>query len=102
MISVHMEFESERELLFVEQAQAMFREMSAAARQAPRGKVLNTIETLAVSEGRELMRKGLESVAQSEIEALEKKGRPAEAASAADRSIIAAQRRAVSSRRPAR
>lgn len=75
MLSRQMEFESEREMLFVEQAQAMFCEMSAAARRAPFGKVLNTIETMAVAEGRELMRKGLESVAQNEIGVLEKKGR---------------------------
>jgi hypothetical protein len=102
MISRQMEFESEREMLFVEQAQAMFREMRAAARRAPHGKVLNAIETMAVVEGRELMRHGLESVAQDEIQVLEKKGRRSGPAVAADRGTIAARHCGKSSRRPVR
>jgi hypothetical protein len=102
MLSRQMEFADEQELLFVEQAQAMFRELSARAREAPDGQVLATAETLAVARGRELTRKALERVVQTEITAGEKKGRRPEPVPAAAGGITAARAVAKSSRRPAR
>jgi hypothetical protein len=72
-----MQFEDEAERLFVEQAQAMYREMREHARQAPDGEVLDRTEQLAIVRGRELTRKALESVTQTEIADLEKKLRQA-------------------------
>lgn len=67
--------ESPQEALIVEQALAMYREMRTAAREAPDGEVLDRAETLALSRGRELTRKSLETVLNEEAREVEKKGR---------------------------
>lgn len=71
-----MEFGDEAERLFVEQAQAMYRELRERVRQAPDGQVLSVAERVAVMRGRELTRRAVEDVAQTEIAELEKKVRP--------------------------
>ena len=73
------------EALLVEQALAMAREMNDAASAAADGRVLQEIEQLAITRGRELMRKGVEAVANDQAEAVEKKGRRAGPVRAADR-----------------
>lgn len=75
MSSRKVELQDEREALFVEQALAMFREMRDVATEAPDGEVMNQAELFATSRGRELIRKGLESVLQDQAGEVEKKGR---------------------------
>lgn len=89
MISRQMQFASEEEMLFVEQAQGMFREMNARAEAAADGTVLSVIESVAMQRGRELTRRAIESTAQQDIERVEKKGRRRGRARAADHGTIA-------------
>lgn len=70
VISVETPFEN----LVVEQALAFAREMEATANSAPDGKVLDQIELLTLSKGRELLRTILTGAAQQQAEAVEKKG----------------------------
>jgi hypothetical protein len=69
--------ETSYESLVVEQALAFAREMEDTANRAPDGKVLEQIELLALSKGRELLRAILTGAAQQQADALEKKGAPA-------------------------
>lgn len=94
--------ENPQEALIVEQALAMYREMRHAAAEAGDGDVLSVAEGLAVTRGRELMRKSLESVLQEEAQASEKKGPRPEDVFAAEFASIAAGKSVRSSRRPAR
>jgi hypothetical protein len=77
--------ESPSEALFAEQALAMYREMKCAAEAAPDGKVLAQAEQVAVVQGRELLRKGLEAVLNEQAQGAEKRGRRAEPVPAAAR-----------------
>ena len=90
------------EALIVEQALAMYREMEHTANAAPDGQVLAQVEQLAVIRGREFTRKSLEAVLNQQTEEVEKKGRAAGPANAADRDTIAGDKNARSSQRPAR
>ncbi len=76
--------------------------MRQAASAAPDGEVLSMAEGLAVTRGRELMRKSLQSVLQEEAQASEKKGPRPEDVFAAEFASIAADKNGRSSRRPAR
>jgi hypothetical protein len=76
------------EVLVVEQALAMVREMNDTANAAADGRVLQEVEQLAITRGRELMRKSLEAVVNDQAEAVEKKGRRAGRVPAADREPI--------------
>ncbi len=71
------------EALLVEQALAMVREMQGTANAAADGRVLGEVEQLAITRGREFMRKSLEAVVSDQAEAVEKKGRRAEGVPAA-------------------
>jgi hypothetical protein len=82
------------EALVVEQALAMYREMQRTANAAPDGQVLAQVEQLAVIRGREFTRKSLEAVLNEQAEEVEKKGRAAGPARAADRDITADDRNA--------
>jgi hypothetical protein len=73
------------ERLFVEQAIAMYREMERTCREAPHGHVLARAEQVAVTRGRELTRRGLETVLNAEANTVEKKGRRRGAAPSADK-----------------
>ena len=88
------------EALIVEQALAIYREMDCTAKAAPDGRVLAEVEQLAITRGREFMRKSLEAVLNAQAEEVEKKGRAAGPATAADRDTTAAGKNARSSRRP--
>jgi hypothetical protein len=91
-----------QEALIVEQALAMYREMRCTAKAAPDGQVLSQVEQLAVVRGREFTRKSLEAILNEEAQEVEKKGRVAGPAAAADRGITADGKSDRSSRRPAR
>ena len=94
--------ESPQEALIVEQALAMYRELREAAAHAPDGAVLSMAESLAVTRGRDLTRKSLETVLQEEVKLAEKKGRPPEPVLAEEAASTAASKRGQSSRRQAR
>lgn len=90
------------EAMIVEQALAMYREMKRAADAAPDGQVLAQAETLAVARGRDFTRNSLEAVLNEQAEEVEKKGRRADAASAAARGTTEVPASDKSSRRRAR
>jgi hypothetical protein len=62
-----------QELLIVEQALAMYRDLKQVADHAPDGEVLNCVERVALRQGRELTRQSLETVLNAQAEDLEKK-----------------------------
>jgi len=72
------------ERLIAEQAVLNLRELNKACDEAPDGKVLGIAELLAVDQGRELIRRTLETSLRQQAEATEKKGRRAGVAAAAD------------------
>lgn len=74
---VHRTFEAQSaaEALFLEQAQAYYREMTAAAENAPYGTIVHHAENFALLQGRELVRKSLENVLQEQVERAEKKAK---------------------------
>ncbi len=76
------------EALLVEQALAMVREMDGTANAAADGRVLREVEKLAITRGREFMRKSLEAVVNDQAEGVEKKARRAGHAPAAVREPI--------------
>jgi hypothetical protein len=90
------------EALVVEQALAMVRELKQTADAAPDGQVLARVETLAVTRGRELIKRSVQAVLQQQAEEVEKRGPRAGAAPAAARGITAAPARARWSRRRGR
>ena len=94
--------ESPEEALVVEQALAMYREVRKAAADAPDGQVLSIAERLAVTRGRELTRRSLESVLQEEAREGEKKGARCGPVRAAAPANIVERKSDRSSRRPAR
>ena len=65
--------ENPQEALIVEQALAMYRKLRQAAAAAPDGQVVDVAEQLAVARGRELTRRTLEIVLQTEAHDSEKK-----------------------------
>lgn len=73
---------SPEERLLAEQAVLEFRALRKACTEAPDGRVLAVAERLAVSQGREAMRRTLETALQLEAAEAEKKGVSAEAARA--------------------
>ncbi len=76
------------EALLVEQALAMTREMNDTANAAADGKVLQEVEQLAITRGREFMQKSLEAVVNDQAQAVEKKARRDGRVPAADREPI--------------
>ena len=73
MIPRKMRAEKTGKELFLEQAAAYYDEMKAAAENATDGQMFNQAEAFAVSQGRELVRKSLETIMQEQIDDLEKK-----------------------------
>lgn len=69
--------------LIVERALALAKELEATAGSAPRGRIIDRCEALLLGHGREFLRRALEDTLQAQIDALEKKGRPAGPASVA-------------------
>lgn len=73
MRSYEIQVNDPQELLIVEQALAMYRDLKQVADDAPDGEVLHRAEQAAVRQGRELTRKSLETVLNAQAEDLEKK-----------------------------
>jgi hypothetical protein len=71
---------SPEERLLAEQAVLGFRALRKACVEAPHGRVLAVAERMAVSQGREAMRRTMETALQLEAAEAEKKGVSAEAA----------------------
>ena len=78
-----VEASTELELILVEQALAMARELAMVSDAAPDGHVLAVSELAAVRAGRELTRRALEVTLQRQSAPAEQKGLPAEPAPAA-------------------
>jgi hypothetical protein len=74
---------SELEVILLEQAQAMARELEEVTDAAPDGQVLAVAEAAAVRSGRELARRALEAALQRQAELAEGRGLPAGPAPAA-------------------
>lgn len=68
--------------LIVEQALALAKELEQAADDAPDGQVLDRCERVALGPGREFLRRALTAALEQQAQAVEKKGRPADAAPA--------------------
>lgn len=60
------------EALLVEQARSLARQLQQAAADAPDGQVLARVEALALTAGRELIRRAAEATAQAQAAAAEK------------------------------
>jgi hypothetical protein len=88
MAAKELRIEDPVEALIVEQALAMARELKRTCRLAPDGQVLAAAEQVALAQGRELTRRSLEAVLEAERADVEKKGRAAEPAPAAQRGSI--------------
>jgi hypothetical protein len=78
--------------LVVEQAFVMAQELETAADSAPEGQVIDRCESFLLGNGRDFLRRVLESTLQSRAEGLEKKGAPPESAPAGRRVGIRATR----------
>ena len=74
MSSLSWEQWSAEERLLAEQAVLQYRALRKACAEAPHGKVLGIAERLAVSQGREMTRRTLETALQEEAAEAEKKG----------------------------
>jgi hypothetical protein len=66
----------------VEQALALAKELEQAADGAPDGQVLDHCEQVALGSGRDFLRQALSAALEQQAQAVEKKGRPADAAPA--------------------
>ncbi len=88
-----------KDAVLVEQFLAMVHELRKVCQTAPDGQVLGQAEQLAVTRGRELIRKTLEGVLNEQAHAVEKKGPPPAAVLAAECARIAADGNARCSRR---
>jgi hypothetical protein len=71
--------------LVVEQAFVMAKELESAADSAPDGQVIDRCESFLLGNGRDFLRRVMESTLQSRAESLEKKGAPPEPARVARR-----------------
>ena len=71
--------------LVVEQAFVLAEELESAADSAPEGQVIDRCESFLLGNGRDFLRRVLESTLQSRAELLEKKGAPPESACAGRR-----------------
>ena len=67
----------------VERALILAQGLEATALSAPDGQIIDRCETLLLADGRDFLRQALEETLRDRVEALEKKGRPAEPAPAA-------------------
>ena len=74
--------------LVVEQAYVLAQELDAAADSAPEGQMIDRCESLLLGNGRDFLRRMLESTLQSRAELLEKKVVPPESAPVARRDAI--------------
>jgi hypothetical protein len=73
--------------LIVEQAFVLAQELETAAETAPEGQLIDRCESLLLGNGRDFLRRALESTLQSRIELLEKKAATPESARVAARHV---------------
>jgi hypothetical protein len=92
MTPVTFTAETPAEALILEQAQAFARQLARTADAAPDGQVLRLAEQCVLASGRDLMRRALEIVLQTQAEAVEKKGRLTDAVAAAAAATTRASR----------
>jgi hypothetical protein len=78
--------------LILEQAYVMAQELDAAADSAPEGQVIDRCESFLLGNGRDFLRKVLESTLQTRAVVLEKKGVPPESAHVGRRDATKARR----------
>ena len=64
---------TEAEALFLEQAQAYFRDVQKVANEAPDGKVIDHVETVILLKSRKLVQQSMELTLQEQVDHLEKK-----------------------------
>ena len=64
---------TEAEALFLEQAQAYFRDVRKVANDAPDGKVIDQVETAVFLKSRKLVQQSMELTLQEQVDDLEKK-----------------------------
>ena len=69
--------------LMMEQAKALAIQLERTGNLAPEGEVLDQLESVVMNQGREFLRQSLENATQCQVEAVEKKLRPAAIARAA-------------------
>jgi hypothetical protein len=74
--------------LILEQAFVLAQELETAAEAAPEGQLIDRCESLLLGNGRDFLRRALESALQSRIELLEKKAVPPGSAPAGRRHAI--------------
>jgi hypothetical protein len=73
MLSSDLDRLTPTQRLVVEQALVLAKELEATADNAPEGQIIDRCESLLLGEGRDFLRRVLESTIQSRAEALEKK-----------------------------
>ncbi len=78
--------------LIIEQAFAMAQELEATADSAPEGQVIDRCESFLLGNGRDFLRRVLESTLQTRTEVVEKKGAPPECARVGHRDATKAGR----------
>lgn len=81
MPTLTIEYRDESERLALEQAIAYVTQLRQAAQDAPSGTVLDTCETLALDQGRTLLRATLANALQARIELAQQKGGKPDSAS---------------------
>lgn len=79
--------------MIVEHAFVLAKELETAADAAPDGQVIDRCESLLLGNGRDFLRRALQSTLQCRAELLEKKGAPGESAPAGRRGGTRAARR---------
>ena len=65
--------ETEAEALFLEQAQAFFRDLQKAAGNAPNGQVINQVESAILPTSKKLVQRAMQLTLQEQVDDLEKK-----------------------------
>ncbi len=77
MIAATLDAMTPLQRLIVERALALAKELEATAGSAPHGQVIDRCDSLLLGHGREFLRRALEDTLQAQVDAFEKKGRPA-------------------------
>jgi hypothetical protein len=85
MLPINLDSLTQVQRLIIEQAFVLAKELESAADSAPDGQVIDRCESLLLGNGRDFLRRVLESTLQSRAELLEKKGAPLEPARVAQR-----------------
>ena len=93
MTPVTITIDNPTEFLLLQQAQAMLRDLVAVGDQAESGRVLHQLESFLLTRGRDFLRQALETTAQAQAPAAEKKGSRPGPVPAADAGTVKDSRR---------